>query len=104
MSSAHQSAHPSAQPESIRVDPMDDKTPEETLATTMNQEEAETLRFIMAINKHIQSHPSMSKPKLWEPDPFDSSDPKKLCAFIFQCKLNFRDYKDLFNNEETKVN
>ena len=46
----------------------------------------------------------MSKPKLWEPDPCDGSDPKKLCTFIFQCKLNFQDRKDLFNNEETKVN
>ena len=68
---------------------MDDETPDDTLATEMNQEEAETLRFVTAIDKLVQSHPSMSKPKLWEPDPFDGSDPKKLHTFIFQCKLKF---------------
>src|SRR5882724_2078202 len=104
MSSPHQSAHQSAQPKSAHIDPTDDETPNETPAVTMNPEEAETLRFIMAINKLVQSHPSTSKPKLQEPNPFDGSDPKKLCTFMFQCKLNFRDHKDLFNNEETKVN
>ena len=58
----------------------------------------------MAIDKLIQSHPSTSKPKLTKPDLFDGSNPKKLCTFIFQCKLNFRDHKNLFNNEETKIN
>ena len=58
----------------------------------------------MAIDRVIQACPSTAKPKLWEPDSFDGSDPKKLCTFIFQCKLNFRDRKDLFHNEETKVN
>ena len=69
----------------------------------MNPEDVETLRFITAINELIQSHPSTSKPKLWEPDTFNGSDPKKLYNFIFQYKLNFRDCKDLFN-KETKVN
>src|SRR5882724_3211436 len=104
MSSAHQSTHPSTQPESLHADPMDDETPNDTLATTMNQEEAETVIFVMAIDKLVQSHPSTSKPKLQEPNPFDGSNPKELCTFIFQCKLNFRDCKDLFNNEEIKVN
>ena len=70
----------------------------------MTQDEADSKRFIMAIDKLIQSCTSMSKPKLWEPNPFDSSYPKKLHTFIFQCKLNFWDCKDLFHNEETKVN
>ena len=83
---------------------MDNETPNETLAETMNPEESETLRFITAIDKLVQSRPSMSKPKLQELNPFDGSNSKKLCTFIFQCKLNFRDHKDLFNNEETKVN
>jgi len=58
----------------------------------------------MEIDKLIQSCTSTSKPKLQEPDPFDGSDPKKLCTFIFQCKLNFQDHKDLFSTEEDKVN
>jgi len=79
---------------------MDNETPDETPAKTpaMNPDEVEALRFITAINKLIHTHPSMSKPKLQEPDPFNGSDPKKLHTFIFQCKLNFRDCKDLFNN------
>jgi len=92
------SAHWSAQPESTHIDPTDDETPDETPAETMNPEEVETLRFIMAIDKLIQSCPSISKPKLQEPNPFNGSNPKKLHTFIFQCKLNFRDCKDLFNN------
>ena len=34
----------------------------------------------------------------------DSSDPKRLCTFLLQCKLNFQDCKDLFQDETTKVN
>ena len=46
----------------------------------------------------------MPKPKLQEPEPFNGSNPKKLQTFILQCKLNFRDQKDHFGDEETKVN
>src|SRR5882724_2804640 len=102
MLTAHQSAHPSVSPESFHVDP--DKAPNNTLDTPMTQDEPEADKFIKAINKLIQSHTSMSKPKLREPDPFGSSNPKKLHAFIFQCKLNFRDCKDLFSTKEDKVN
>src|SRR5882724_5099902 len=45
-----------------------------------------------------------SKPKLWEPDPFNGSDSCKLCTFILQCKINFRDHKDLFEDDADKVN
>jgi len=83
-----QSVHPSAPPESFYADPGNDKT-SNTPDMAMTQDEADTNRIIMAINKLIQSHTSMSKPKLWEPNPFDGSNPKKLCAFIFQYKLNF---------------
>src|SRR5882724_9025207 len=70
----------------------------------MTQDKADTNRIVMAINKLVQSHTSMSKPKLWEPGPFNGSNPKKLHTFIFQCKLNFRDRKDLFSTKEDKVN
>ena len=104
MSTAHQSAHPSAPPQSFHADPINDETPNDTLDTAMTQDEADANRIIMAIDKLIQSCTSTSKPKLQEPDPFDGSDPKKLCTFIFQCKLNFRDHKDLFSTKEDKVN
>src|SRR5882724_7983466 len=102
MSTAHQSMHPSIQPESIQVNL--DEAPNNTLDTPMTQDEPESDKFIKAIDKLIQSCTSTSKPKLRESDPFDSSVPKKLHTFIFQCKLNFQDCKDLFSTEEDKVN
>src|SRR5882724_3442198 len=102
MSTAHQSAHPSVQPESFHVNL--DKAPDNTLDTPMTQDKPESDKFIKAIDKLIQSHTSTSKPKLREPDPFNGSDPKKLHTIIFQCKLNFRDHKDLFSTKEDKVN
>ena len=56
-----------------------------------------------AINDLVKSNPP-SRVKIREPDPFDGSDPKKLRTFLLQCKLNFRDRKDLFKDETTKVN
>src|SRR5882724_9484641 len=80
------------------------KHPDDTPDMATNQEKEDAKRFAMAINKLAQSHTSTSKPKLREPNPFDGSDPKKLCTFIFQCKLNFWDCKDLFSTKEDKVN
>src|SRR6266481_3276334 len=45
-----------------------------------------------------------NKVKLWDPDPFDGSDTWKLCTVILQCKLNFCDRSDLFQDDTTKVN
>jgi len=104
MSTAHQSAHPSVQPESLHVDPVIDETPDNTLNTATTQEDADAIKIVTAINKLIQSHTSTPKLQLREPNPFNGSNPKKLCTFIFQCKLNFRDCKNLFNTEENKVN
>src|SRR5882724_3207130 len=70
----------------------------------MTQDEPEADKFVKAINKLVQSCTSMSKTKLWEPDPFNGSNIKTLCTFIFQCKLNFQDHKDLFSTKEDKVN
>src|SRR5882724_6444725 len=47
---------------------------------------------------------SSSKPKLWEPNPFDSSNSFKLHTVILQCKLNFQDHPDLFQDDTAKVN
>ena len=51
--------------------------------------------FTKAIDKLIKANTTSSKPKLWEPNPFNGSD-QKLQNFILQFKLNFRDQKDLF--------
>jgi len=75
----------------------DDGTP------ASNSCEAEATVFAEAISKVLKMN-SSSKPKLWEPDPFDGSDPHKLCTFILQCKLNFQDHKDMFEDYTEKVN
>jgi len=56
-----------------------------------------------AIDRIVKSN-LPNKVKLREPDPFDGSDTQKLRTFILQCKLNFRDRSDLFQNDSTKVN
>src|SRR5882724_8535505 len=61
MSTAHQSAHPSVQPESLHVDPVIDETPGNTLNTATTQEDADAIKIVTAINKRIQSHTSTPK-------------------------------------------
>ncbi|KIN94834.1 hypothetical protein M404DRAFT_167238 [Pisolithus tinctorius Marx 270] len=46
---------------------------------------------------------SSSRTKLREPDTFDGTDPKKLCAFFIQCELNFQDRPWAFRTDRTKV-
>ena len=41
--------------------------------------------------------------KLCEPDQFDGTDPKKLCAFLIQCELNFQDWPHAFRTDRAKV-
>src|SRR5882724_6956194 len=75
----------------------DDGTP------ASNSCKAKATIFTEAISKVLKMNNS-SKPKLLEPDPFDSSDSRKLRTFILQCKLNFQDRKDLFEDDADKVN
>src|SRR5882724_9661012 len=91
----------SSQPESAHIDTLDE-TPNETLGTTNHEAEA----FTKAIDKIVKANygSSKSKLKLWEPDPFNGSDSQKLYTFIIQCKLNFQDHPDQFQDDTTKVN
>src|SRR5882724_5267154 len=91
-------AHPSVQPSSMPPDLLNDDTP------TMTHDEPNANSLAKAINNLVKSNTSTSRPKLHEPNPFNGSDPHKLWTFILQCKLNFRDQKDQFENEEDKVN
>ena len=43
------------------------------------------------------------KPKVQEPDPFDSADLKKLRPFIVQCKINFQANPKSFQKDRAKV-
>src|SRR5467141_195270 len=64
---------------------------------------SEVQKFAKAIGEIVKTG-SPSKPKLREPDTFDGSDSRKLRTFILQCKLNFRDRPDLFQDDKSKVN
>ena len=94
MSSTHQpSTNPSAGPSS---------TPS-AIPATGNSQPVNATTMANAINDLVKSN-LPSRVKIREPDPFDGSDPKKLCTFLLQCKLNFLDHKYLFQDETTKVN
>jgi len=64
---------------------------------------SEVQKFAKAIGDIVKTG-GPSKPKLREPDTFDGSDSRKLRTFILQCKLNFRDRPDLFQDDKSKVN
>src|SRR5882724_2288996 len=82
---------------SAHLIPTDDDTP------VSNLHEAEAMVFAEATGKVLRTNNS-SKPKLREPEPFDGSNSRKLRTFILQCKLNFQDHKDLFEDDTDKVN
>ncbi|KIN95080.1 hypothetical protein M404DRAFT_34466 [Pisolithus tinctorius Marx 270] len=57
---------------------------------------------LLAHNAHTTPE-SSSRTKLREPDTFDGTDPKKLCAFFIQCELNFQDRPWAFRTDCAKV-
>src|SRR5882724_7041023 len=79
----------------LHIDPADDDTP-------VINSQADATAIAEAISKVLKTN--NSKPKLREPDPFDGSDPRKLRTFILQCKLNFRDRKEAFEDDSDEVN
>src|SRR5882724_5320565 len=79
----------------LHINPADDDTP-------VTNSQADATAIAEAIGKVLKTN--NSKPKLREPVPFDGSNPRKLRTFILQCKLNFRDRKDAFEDDSDKVN
>src|SRR5882672_9697094 len=77
-------------PTSAHIDLEDNETPNESFS--------EAQKFAKAIDKLVKIG-SLSKPKLWEPDPFNGFDSQKLWTSIIQCKLNFRDHPDIFEDD-----
>ena len=49
------------------------------------------------------SNSSSSRTKVCEPDTFNGTNPKKLCTFFVQCKLNFQDRPKAFQTDRAKV-
>src|SRR5882724_4542962 len=92
------SAHPSVQPSSMQPNLLNHDT------LTMMHDKPEANPLARAINNLVKSNMSTSRPRLCEPNPFNGSDLFKLRTFILQCKLNFQDQKDQFENKEDKVN
>src|SRR6266481_6376701 len=95
----------SAQPESVQH-PFDfNNQPEQPQPqpdkTHLPQSNAEVLAS--AIDKVVKSN-LPNKVKLWDPELFDGSHTWKLHTFILQCKLNFCDHSDLFQDDMMKVN
>ena len=78
----------------LHIDPADD--------TPVTNSQADATAIAEAIGKVLKTN--NSKLKLREPDPFDGSDPRKLRTFILQCKLDFRDRKEAFEDDSDKVN
>jgi len=76
MSSAHQFAPPKL----AHINPVDNETPGNTTDENpiMKAIESKATIFTNAIDKLVKSNTTLSKPKLWEPNTFDGSDPKKL--------------------------
>src|SRR6266481_259777 len=95
----------SAQPKS-RQHPFDfDNQPEQPQQqpdkTHLPQSNAEVLAS--TIDRVVKSN-LPNKVKLWDPNLFDRSNTQKLRTFILQCKLNFHDRSNLFQDDMTKVN
>src|SRR6266481_3427855 len=95
----------SAQPESgqhpFNFDNQPEQPQQQPDGTHLPQSDAEVLAS--AIDQVVKSN-LPNKVKLWGPDPFDGSDTWKLRTFILQCKLNFHDRSDLFQDDTMKVN
>src|SRR5882724_6449395 len=87
-------------PDPTHVKTVDEDTTEELPLSTEAQEFAKIIGKLF----WCSTKPAKSKPKLREPDTFDGSNPQKLHTLILQCKLNFHDRKDLFEDETAKVN
>ena len=105
MSTTHQpTPDPSANLPQLSANPSTGpSTAPSAVPPTRNPQSIDVTMMANAINDLVKSN-LPSRVKIREPDPFDSSDPKKLHTFLLQCKLNFQDHKDLFQDKTTKVN
>ena len=105
MSTTHQpTPDPSVNPPQLSANPSaGPSTAPSAVPPTRNPQPIDATMMANDINDLVK--PNLpSRVKIREPNPFDSSNPKKLHTFLLQCKLNFRDRKDLFQDETAKVN
>jgi len=65
---------------------------------------AQAVQALTRIATASADHDSSSgRTKVREPDTFDSTDPRKLHAYLVQCELNFQDCPKAFTSDHTKV-
>ena len=65
---------------------------------------AQAVQVLTRVALASADHDSSSgKTKVCEPDTFDGSDPRKLCAFLVLCKLNFQNHPKAFATDRAKV-
>src|SRR6266481_1724588 len=93
----------SAQPESGQHPFNFNNQPEQPQPDEMHLPQSDAEALASAIDQVVKSN-LPNKVKLQDPDLFDRSDTQKLHTFILQCKLNFRDHSDLFQDDTMKVN
>src|SRR6266481_3596433 len=58
---------------------------------------------LLAQNLASPAAPTVPWVKIWELDPFNGTDPHKLCTFLLQCSLNFKEHADTFATNKAKV-
>jgi len=63
----------SVQPESAHIEPVDDETPDETPGNPGPNADANAFPRLLT---RLSSKSLQFQPKLWEPNPLDSSDPE----------------------------
>ena len=57
----------------------------------------------LSCSSHRANESSSSCAKVWDPDTFDGTDPKKLQTFLVQCELCFQDHAKAFRLDCTKI-
>ena len=59
---------------------------------------------IAALARNVQHQGDGSRAKVRDPDPFDGTDPAKLCTFLVQLQLSFNNRPRAFAEDHRKVN
>jgi len=74
--------------------------------TTMTQQFQAQVANPQPVNlpNPLQYQPApQSHIKTWDPDPYDGSDPTKLCSFPSQCKLVFQSQPEEYRHDHAKI-
>ena len=59
---------------------------------------------ILALARNVRTQGDGSQAKVWEPNPFNGTNPSKLWTFLVQLQLSFSDRPRSFGQDDRKVN